>query len=393
MFSSPGNLPDARRPQTHSRELVLLTTLLLLLATIVFAAFATRAYHKKYHGLADEWFRRGETNFQSGDAAAALSDYRNALIYNPSNPNFQFHLARALACTGRNDEARAYLVSLLSESPGSGQINLELARIAARSGPKSMPEALRYYHAAIYGEWDTDSIATRWQIRREFCDYLLDNNSMNQAGAEMIALADNTSPENTGEQKIAGNLLLRARMWSPALQQFQKVLARDPHDQDALVGAGTAEFQLAQYSHASGYFDRLPRERRAQSDLARMYEASRDVVMNSPFVPGLSTIEKAKRTANAVDRANLRASACELQNSAANSGTPPQTALPQALATRSRMAKDWTENNLRKYPERVEAAMASVFEIEAAAAEQCGEPEGEDYALWLLGQSRRGGLR
>jgi hypothetical protein len=54
------------------------------------------------------------------------------------------------------------------------------------------------------------------------------------------------------------------------------------------------------------------------------------------------------------------------------------------------MAADWTERNLRKYPERIEPTMSAVFEMEVAAADQCGEPQGADYALWLLARNRGG---
>jgi tetratricopeptide (TPR) repeat protein len=393
MASSSSTAASANQLKTHSREAVLLVTLLLLLLLIIFTAFVTRMYHKKYHVLADEWFARGEASFQAGDAAAALNDYRNAMIYSPANPNFQFHLARSLAGTGRNDEARAYLLNLLSESPGSGQINLELARIAARGGPKSMPDALRYYHAAIYGEWETDPIGMRWQIRREFCEYLLNNNAMNQAEAEIIALADNTSPDNLEEQKTAGNLLLRARLWSRALQQFQTVLATDPNDQVALVGAGTAAFQLAQHPQAAGYFNRLPPQLREDPSVAGMVDTSNNIVLADPFLPGLSAEERAKRTANAVAIAEARATACAKETGEALHVTAPASPLQKAVAPSDATHADWSERNLRAHPERIDAAMAAAFDMENAAANQCGEAAGLDYALWLLGRGRQGGLR
>ncbi len=393
-MASPTSIASsATGPQNYSREIVLLTTLLLLLLSVVFTAFAARMYHKKYHMLGDEWFARGDQDFHSGNAAAALSDYRNALLYSPGNTSFQFHLAKALAATGRNDEARAYLVTLLSDSPGSGEINLELARIAAHGGPKMMPDALRYYHAAIYGVWDKDPIAVRWQVRKEFCEYLLDNNAMNQAEAEIIALADNTSPQDFPGQKTAGNLLLRARMWSRALQEFQTLLSHDPHDEDALAGAATAAFQLDQYAQAEEYFERLPREKLAAPDLASMHQISKDVLTLNPFAPRLSTEEKVKRTAEALALAQARATACKSQQGKQPSVSPSTPTLDAALATSSQNAADWTARNLRKYPERIESAMASVFEMEDAAASQCGEPQGADYALWVIGRSRGGNPR
>src|SRR5271156_2019446 len=154
-----------------SREAVLLLCVLSLLLLFLFTAAASRMYHKKVHMLADDWFAAGEERFQAGDAAGALTNYQNALVYSPNNTKFQFHLAEALAAAGRYDRARPYLLALLSESPGSGEVNLQLARIAVANN--SRPDALRYYQGAIYGEWPGDAITMRWQIRRELCEYLV----------------------------------------------------------------------------------------------------------------------------------------------------------------------------------------------------------------------------
>jgi tetratricopeptide (TPR) repeat protein len=165
---------DAR---PYSREAFLFSSLMLLLLAFGFTAIVTRMYHTRVHTLADVWFAEGEASYRSGDVASALTDYRNALVFSPNNSQFQFHLAQALAAAGRSDEARSCLLNLLSESPGSSEINLELARIAARQN--SMAESLRYYHGAICGVWDTDPISRRWQVRREFSEYLLDHGATN----------------------------------------------------------------------------------------------------------------------------------------------------------------------------------------------------------------------
>jgi len=43
---------------------------------------------------------------------------------------------------------------------------------------------------------------------------------------------------------------------------------------------------------------------------------------------------------------------------------------------------------MAKHPESIDGLMANVFEMENAAANVCGEPEGADRAPWLLGRSR-----
>src|SRR5271154_159011 len=98
-------------PRVLSRELVLLLCVLALVLLLALTALCSRLYHRKIHTLADAMFAQGEADEQAaqqmtGEAQAAqlkvaLADYRNALAYNPGNPLFEFHLARALAAAGR----------------------------------------------------------------------------------------------------------------------------------------------------------------------------------------------------------------------------------------------------------------------------------------------------
>jgi len=49
---------------------------------------------------------------------------------------------------------------------------------------------------------------------------------------------------------------------------------------------------------------------------------------------------------------------------------------------------DWSSRNLQRHADSLDEDMSLAFEMENAAAGACGEPQGEDRALWLLGQSR-----
>ncbi|MFY9751063.1 MAG: tetratricopeptide repeat protein [Candidatus Acidiferrales bacterium] len=381
-------------PRSYVREAVLLGCLVLLVLFFGVTATVSRLYHKKIHTLADQWYAQGEQNFQAGNVQLALADYRNALAFSPANRIFQFHLAQALAVAGggRDEEARNYLLTLLSESPGSGEINLALARISARKGPQS--EALRYYQSAIYGEWATDPIGSRWNVRRELCEYLLNRGQITAAEADVISLADNTDPQSSLPEerqraKIAGSLLLRAQLWERAQQQFRILQAADSHDPDVAAGAGVAAFHLRQYSQALIYFQQLPRERRKDPETAEMIETSRQIFGATPFLPGLSASERAVRASHALDRATSRVVACD--RSIQSGANPAAMAILQKLlATSAAMKVDWSERNLERRPESVDPAMAFVFEAENAATQACGEPQGDDKALWLLGQSRGG---
>jgi len=108
----------------------------------------------------------------------------------------------------------------------------------------------------------------------------------------------------------------------------------------------------------------------------------------SPFLAGLSGAVKAQRAENALSLAEARAQACARQTGMSLVETPPRTELQIAYATTQTMGKDWNPHNLQSFPDRLEAAMQTAFEIEDAAAKACDEPQGDDRALWLLGRSR-----
>jgi tetratricopeptide (TPR) repeat protein len=369
-----------------SRELVMLLCVLALMVMLALTALLSRMYHKKIHTLADAMFAQGEADERANQVKAALTDYRNALAYNPTNPLFQFHLAKALAAAKRHEEARSYLLNLLSESPGSGEVNLELARIAAYEN--SMADAMRYYQGAIYGEWASDPMATRWAVRRELCETLLNRGEVKQAAPEVIALAENTPAGDTARLKIVAQLLLRTQQWTRALDGYRNLLAADRNDRESLAGAAQAAFQLGQYNTAMEYFDQLPRERREQPDLAASFAITGQILAMDPFVSGLSAEVRVQRTANALALAQTRAEDCARQTGQSLEQTPPQTELQRLYEQSKDLQQDWSPRYLRRFPDRLDAAMTYVFAVENAAAKACGEPQGDDRALWLLGRSR-----
>jgi tetratricopeptide (TPR) repeat protein len=358
----------------------------LLILFVLFTAAVSRMYHKSVHVLADNWFDQGEASFRAGDIKSALTDYRNALVYSPDNAKFQFHLAQALAAAGRGDEGRSYLLNLLSESPGSGDVNLVLARIAAHKGLTS--DALRYYHGAMYGEWDNDPIGRRWQVRRELGEYLLDRGLQRQAVPEIIALADSTPASDIEQLRVVGNLLLKAKLWTRALEVFRTILSASANDEDALLGGATSAFNLGQYSAALDYFDRLPEKDRNSMGVDEMYKTTQQINEMNPFLPDLSREAKARKAATAVSLAATRLQQCATQVGQSLTAMPSQTQLQKAFAESKEFTPDENWRNIAKHPEAVDEIMGHAFEMENAAAAACGEPEGADRALWLFGRSR-----
>ncbi|MGD0304077.1 MAG: hypothetical protein ABSC71_04530 [Candidatus Acidiferrales bacterium] len=364
-----------------------------LLLMFAITAFLNRMYHKTIHGLSDDWAAEADGSVKAGNLDAAISQYRNALAYSPNNNTYQFRLAEALAATGTNDnEAQNYLLALWAESPGSGPVNLELARVAAHK-PTGFAEALRYYHSAIDGEWPDSPVSRRWDVRRELCEYLLKTGHIEQARVETMSLADNTSTDDVAHQIVVGNLLLRAQDWNRALGVFRPLTSMEHPNPDAIAGAGTAAFNLGMYAAARDSFAKLPADRRNQPDIAAMQAVSREVISADPYISGLSARERAARAENAVQLATARAQTCIASNPKSTPNGPAAravTQLQQNAAQFDRMQKDWNEHNLASFPDRLDDAMTLAFSTEAAAATACGEPQDKDRILWLLGRTRLG---
>lgn len=377
------------RQAGYSRETVLLGCFCLVFLLLAVTAFVSRMYHKEVHMLADHWFAKGEAAFRAGDAEEAVRDYRNALVYSTSNPVYQLHLAEALTTARKDKEARSYLLNLLAESPGNGEINLELARIAARSNDESSAtdtteDTMRYYYGAIYGVWDTNPIQMRWNARRELCEYLLAHGTISQAQPEIVALAQDVPPGDVERQKEAGALLMRVKLWNRALEEYRATLVTRKHDEDALIGAGTAAFQAGQYALAIRYLEQLPPAKRASAQISGMLDTAHEVQAANPFLPNLPNQERARRAANAVGRGQALLQECSQKKPSIANGN-----LQKLQDTLSQNAKVWNERGFARDPTSIDAAMTWVFQAEDTVAQLCGASQNAiDRALLLIAQSR-----
>ena len=291
--TSPSTVSE-ESPRVLSRELVMLLCVLALVVMLALTALLSRLYHKKIHSLADAMFAQGEADEQAGQVKAALTDYRNALAYNPTNPLFQFHLAKALAAAKRDEEARSYLLNLLSESPGSGEVNLELARIAA--------------HAQFDG--GRDALLPGRDLRR--MGQRSDGNALGSAPGTLRNPAGSRRSETgrAGSDRARGEHA-RRRYVAPENRGPIAACARSNGRARWIFIARCwpltgmtknrwqvrrrRRFELGQYITAMEYFDRLPRERREQPDLANLFTMTSRILAMDPFLSGLSAEVRAQR--------------------------------------------------------------------------------------------------
>jgi tetratricopeptide (TPR) repeat protein len=363
----------------YSRQTVLLLCAVVLVAVFTLTGFLSREFHKKKLSIAENWYERGNAALAGGHAREARDCYRNALIFEPQNTIYQLHLAQALAAFGNPEQSRAYLLNLLEQFPGDGEINLELARLAAQDG--AVDAAAHYYHGAIYGAWDAKPVESRRAARLELSTFLVNRGEYTPAEAELIALAAGIPADEPGLHATAGGLFLRAGDINRALYEFETALKTAPTNLEALTGAGMTAYRLHDYGRAAMYLERAAVERSADSEIKTKLETSRMVLAADPFAPYLSDEERGRRAAAALSQVVSRAEKCQSGEPAAGKSTAPGTLLER---TKTAQTKIWSERGLRAHPEQIAPAMRMVFDLESELDRTCGNAQGMDLALEMI---------
>lgn len=374
------------------REYLLLAGLIVVIAAFFsLTTFAARAYHGKQEQFGEEWYQRGEQALRQSRPSEAVEDFRNALAYSRDNDLYRLRLAQALMADNRPQEARTHLLILWEKEPGDGTINLELARLAAMWGDTQ--QAVRYYHAALYGVWPDEPMAHRWQIRFELAEYLLQRNTIQDtkdAQAELVALAAELPPQDAAGQTRLGTLLLRAGLNARALAAFRAALAAQPNLMSALKGASEAAFRMGEYQTARHYLLPVVAQDPKDQSALEMLNLCELVLKLDPFARGLTSGEQARRAFHDFQLALARAQKCPAPVAApasrpASQTTPPaddfSSLLSQADSAKSRV----NERVLARNPDLLESTMDLVFKLEKVSS-PCGPASLEDKALGLLAQ-------
>jgi tetratricopeptide (TPR) repeat protein len=374
----------ARRLSIIHREHLLLAGLVVVIAAFFsLTTFAAHAYHRKQEQFGERWYRRGEAALQRGRPSEAVADFRNALAYSRDNDRYRLRLAQALMADHRPDEARSHLLSLWEKEPGDGLLNLQLARLAVMWGDTA--QAVRYYHAAIYGLWPDEPMAQRWQIRFELSEYLLRRNtvqSAKDAQAEVVALVAELPPQDPAGQTRLGSLLLEAGLYARALAAFRNALTDQPNLMPALEGAGEAAFHMGDYQTARHYLLPVVAQKSKDAHALELLDLSELVLKLDPAQHGLRSQERAHRALHDLQLALARAEKCAPASAAAG---PADNSIA-ALAQQARSTTT-SEALLARNPDALEKTMDLVFKLESAAA-PCEAPGREDKALVLLSEQR-----
>ncbi len=364
-------------------------TLLVVLSVVTVLFFLSvtglaKIYFGQRESLGTRWFTRGLADLKAANYAAAVTEFRTALLYSRDDYSYQLNLAEALIGLKRTGEASAYLLNLWDREPDNGLVNLELARIARQQ--RRTDDAIRYYHDAEYAAWPRDEENQRREARLELIDLLLQNKDIGDAQAELIALAANVD-DQPDMQKEIGDLFLRAADYEHALAAYRTVLRANRHDETAMAGAGYAAFQLGRYPLAQHYLGLATTTDSKDIRSAQLLQTADAVLHLDPFRPQISAVDRSKIVLDDFAVAGRRLSTCPLPKSSAPGPNGSSSSLDDEWnALKSRM----NTVGLRRDPNLADTAMDLAFRIERETNVLCGTPSGADLALLLIAKLHEG---
>jgi Flp pilus assembly protein TadD len=419
-----------RRRLIFSDTLSLITLFAITALLAILTNYLYRSYASHQVALADRWLQRGEQALRDNKPQAAIDALSSALAYAPNDRSTAIKLAEALASAGRIQEATVYFNALLESQQGSGVINLQLARLAARQGNQS--QAIEDFQRAIYGNWEGDGYVRRREVRLELINYLIANHRLDQARSELLVASGNAPADDISIQlEIARNMEL-AQDPSDAYHVYRTILHHHPSLREALDGAGRTAFQLGRYLEAKRYLARaleLPateadadasavaalQKTRDQLNVAsqilalypssRLKPAERDariLTARKLAMARLTTCVTAKAAAPATPStaAAPKVSSNPLQSLASRFSRQPsnpagnQTAAPPAVDPLQVLVERWqklpskvTLAELAKDPELAETQIQLIYDTELVTLQVCGAPTGDDALLLKIAQA------
>jgi Flp pilus assembly protein TadD len=428
--------PLTASDRIERRRLIFADTLSLvtLFAVTALLAVMTNYLYQSYAShqvqLANRWLERGEQAMRDGKPQAAIDALSSALAFAPSDRNTAIQLAEALASAGRIQEATVYFNALLESQQGSGLINLQLARLAARQD--NVNQAIDDYQKAIYGNWEGDGYVRRRDVRFELINYLIDHQLLDRARSELLVASGNAPQDDISVQLDIARMMERAGAPSDGLHLYKTILHRHPSLREALEGAGRTAFQIGRYLEAKRYLTRalegpgVDQEPKAVLDQGRdrLNEATRLLLLYPSS--RLSPYERSARILAGRKLAMTRLAECtqdrpQPANSAAASAPLPavaskgpnalqsltsrftsrptapasnQAAAPPPVDPLQSLAERWKRlpakvslAALENDPDLAQTQIQLIYDTELITQQVCGAPAGDDALLLKIAQS------
>ena len=424
-LSGPERREKQRLLLRDTAALCTLAGIVIVLSFVTYGLFHSFTAHRAM--LETRWRARGEAALAANKPQVALDSLQSALAYAPDDRAVQIELATALAAAGRTQEAQVYFTTLLESAPGSGIINLQLARLAAKQG--NVSSAVEHYQLAIDGTWNGDAFSRRREIRIELARYLIEQKRYAEARSLLLITSGN-GPDNYPLQVTLGGLLEQANDAADAFDVYRKAAQHKALRVQALEGQAHAAATLGRYAEAKTLLAQIVADPAFEHQPAAVrdnvhaaIEQTNRLLLLFP-ADTLPAGERARRIAFAAKLAQARLVACptDAPAPAADAASPapasaqqrirvlgllgehlrslnPLAARPPANADAdapaeisdplAALAARWTplptgaalEHQLATDPVFAQTTLQLVYETERATATSCGVPTGDDELL------------
>lgn len=367
-------------------SIALLSLIAIVVVLFVLTLLLFNSFKQHRRDLAARWQRRGEAAMQGKRPVQAIDALRSALAYAPGDQKLQVELAEALGSAGHTLEAIAYFNTLRETEPGSGMINLQLARLYARQGSEAA--AIQDYQAAIDGKWEGDGYVRRRETRLELAKYFISRKHFNQARTQLLVAAGNAPDDVSIKLEIAG-LLETAEDPADALDLYKGALRhrrlKPQQRQIALEGGGRTAYELGHFLAAKGYLEHALNEPEFDKQPKALREQARSMLAESVHIlllypsADLSPRARAERIARVQKIAAQRLTGCL---------NPKNASLLTDLTTRwQHLPPKLTISQLARDPQLEQTTMQLVYDTEKVTSQVCGAPTGDDALLLKIAQA------
>ena len=367
---------NARRSAIIHREIIQLG-ILIAAAVAGFVVTRTVAASNRAMSLGDAaaWYRLGQQALAAGNVETAIEDFRRATVRDRTDRTYVQALARALAQHRDDEAARGVLLTLRESSPDDAEINLEIARLAARR--QDVAEASRFYHNALYAPWPAERADARRAVRLELIQFLLAHGQSGRAQSELLAMTADLPDEPAAHVQVA-RLFAEGGDDGHALEQFQRALQVAPDDVAALAGAGMSAFRLGRYTQARTFLGRVPGD---LGEVAQTRDIVEHVVADDPLASRIGSIERRRRLGSILEYGRDRLRLC----SEGRPGGQPTDEDAALLREADGFASE-TNRTPALEQDVIESGVDLVNRIATHVSRTCGPPAARDRALTLIGR-------
>ncbi len=365
------------------RDILLIAALVSCTVGLFFITRAVASQERKLDDrVAATWYQEGQRQLSSRAVEGAIDSFRKATANDRDNRTYMLALADALIAANHTAEGQQALNRLRESNPNDAEVNLQLARLAAKTG--NIQDVVRYYHGALDGLLTGPQVVERRrQIRVEMIRFLLDHNARNRALSELLVL-DADLPNTAASHTQVAELFLEAGDAQHAWNDFYQSIRIDGHDTAAIAGAGEAAFQLGDYEKARRYLEDLAADGKESPRVVHLLSIVRAASSDDPMASHLTVQERRQRLLTDFDHSLQRLDQCTGRLSG---DTESEALKAEAMSMRPKLSS----SKLFSDPGLLSSALKLIYRIETNTA-GCKEATDLDEALLLIGR-RHGDLQ